>query len=110
MSVYLSGLCDYQVLPDEVNLSLQEEEIQHHAASIISRCGKAVEDGQVSAVVLLLPLRVAGNRCRIVQRCGEILRMLERIEGSFGVARAFKGELMEIWAEREDMTQLGCSR
>ena len=26
MSIYLSGLCDYQVLPEELDLSLQEEE------------------------------------------------------------------------------------
>lgn len=103
MSIYLSGLCDYQVLPEDVNLSLQEEEVQHHAESIISRCGKALEAGQISAVLLLLPLRVAGNRCRTWEGCGEILRMLQLIEGVFGVAAAFKGELMGIWAEREDM-------
>jgi hypothetical protein len=106
MSIYLSGLCDYQVLPDEVDLSLPEEEIQHHAESIISRCGKALNDGQVSVVLLLLPLRIAGNRCRTTDGCGEILRLLERIEGGFGVAASFKGELIGIWAEREDMTSL----
>ena len=104
MSIYLSGLSDYQVLPEAVNLSLPEEEIQHHAENIISRCGKALDNGQVSMVLLLLPLRVAGNRCRTLDGCGEILRMLERIEGGFGVAAAFKGELMRIWAGREDMT------
>jgi hypothetical protein len=103
MSIYLSGLSDYQVLPETVNLSLQEEEIQHHTESIISRTGKALDGGQVSAVLLLLPLRVAGNRCRTWEGCGEIMSLLERIEGGFGVAGAFKGELMGIWAEREDM-------
>jgi hypothetical protein len=104
MSIYLSGLSDYQVLPEAVNLSLPEDEIQHHAENIISRCGKALDDGQVSMVLLLLPLRFAGNRCRTWDGCGEILRMLERIEGGFGVAAAFKGELMGIWAGREDIT------
>jgi hypothetical protein len=104
MSIYLSGLSDYQVLPEAANLSLNEDEIQHHAKNIISRCGKALDAGQVSAVLLLLPLRVAGNRCRTLDGCGEILRMLKRIEGGFGVARAFKGELMGIWAGHEDMT------
>jgi hypothetical protein len=104
MSIYLSGLSDYQVLPEAVNVSLPEEEIQHHADNIISRCGKALEDGQVSMVLSLLPLRVAGNRCRALDGCGEILRMLKRIEGGFGVAAAFKGELMGIWAGRDDIT------
>jgi hypothetical protein len=106
MSIYLSGLCDYQVLPNEVGLSLQEEEIQYHAASIIFRCCKALDDGQISGVLLLLPLRVAGNRCRTAEGCGKILGMLTRIQGGFGVAAAFKGELMGIWAEREDMAWL----
>ena len=104
MSIYLSGLCDYQVIPEDVNLSLDEDEIQHHTESIISRCGKALDSGQISAVLLLLPLRVAGNRCRTLDGCGEILRLLERVGGEFGVAAAFKGELIEIWAERDDMT------
>jgi hypothetical protein len=104
MSIYLSGLSDYQVLPEAVNLSLPEQEIQHHTENIISRTHKALDDGHVSAVLLLLPLRVAGNRCRTLDGCGQILSMLERIEGGFGVAAAFKGELMGIWAGREDMT------
>jgi hypothetical protein len=104
MQIYLSGLCDYQVLPDEIaNLSLPEEQIQYHTQNIISGCGKALDDCQVSAVLLLLPLRVAGNRCRTAEGRSEILRLLARIEGGFGVAAAFKGELMGIWAEREDM-------
>jgi hypothetical protein len=103
MSIYLSGLCDYQVLPSKVNLSLQEEEIQYHTESIICRSGVALENSQVSAVLLLLPLRIAGNRCRTLNGFSEILRLLDRIEGGFAVARAFKGELMEIWAEREGM-------
>ena len=104
MLIYLSGLCDYQVLPDEIaNLSLPEEVIQYHTENIISRCGTALDECQVSAVLLLLPLRVAGNRCRTLDGCAEILRLLGRIEGGFGVAGAFRGELMGIWAEREDM-------
>lgn len=104
MSIYLSGLCDYQVLPDEVDLSLHEEEIQQHVKSIISGTGNALEAGPVSAVFLLLPLRIAGNRCRTLDECGEILRQLSRIERSFGAATAFKMELIGIWASRsEDM-------
>jgi hypothetical protein len=103
MSIYLSGLSDYQVLPESTQLSLQEEEIQHHTESIIFRTGKALDAGQVSAVLLLLPLRVAGNRCRTLDGCGEIMKLLERIEGGFGVAAAFKEELMGIWTEREDI-------
>lgn len=100
MSIYLSGLCDYQVLPDEVDVSLHEAEIEHHVKSIISRTGNALEVTQVSAVFLLLPLRIAGNRCRTLDGCDEILGQLSRIEGSFGAAMAFKLELMEVWASR----------
>ena len=104
MQIYLSGLSDYQVIPDEIaNLSLPEEEIQHHTQSIISKCGKALDECQVSAVLLLLPLRVAGNRCRSAEGCAEILRLLGRIEGGFGVAGAFRGELMGILSGREEM-------
>jgi len=100
MSIYLSGLCDYQVFPEEVDVSLQEEEIQHHVESIIFGSSMALETGQISTVFLLLPLRIAGNRCRTLEACTEILRQLSRIEGSFGAATAFNLELTGIWASR----------
>lgn len=104
MAIYLSGLGDYQVLPDDADVSLREEEIQHHTGSIISRGRIALEAGQVSALFLLLPLRIAGNRCRTSDGCDEILRQLCLIEGNFGVAAAFKSELIDIWASRLDLT------
>jgi hypothetical protein len=101
LSIYLSGIFDYTLSPLRTTLSLQPDEITAHLEGILTHSSEAQQQNQVSQVFLLLPLRIAGNRCSNSKQCREVLKRLDILRKQFAVAAAFRTEVLEMWAERE---------
>jgi hypothetical protein len=100
ISIYLSGIFDYTLSEICTTLSLRADEITIHLEGILTRSDEALQQNQVSQVFLLLPLRIAGNRCSSWKQCQEVLRRLDVLRTQFAVATAFKTELLHIWSSR----------
>jgi hypothetical protein len=100
ISIYLSGIFDYTLSEVCTILSLRADEITIHLEGILTRSDEALQQNQVSQVFLLLPLRIAGNRCSSSKQCHEVLRRLDVLRTQFAVAAAFKIELLDVWSSR----------
>lgn len=102
ISIYLSGIFDYILCSVRTGpgLSLQDDEVAIHREGILRFSSKALQQSQVSRVFLLLPLRIAGNRCSTTEQCREVFNRICALENEFAVAKAFKAELMQIWSSR----------
>jgi hypothetical protein len=100
ISIYLSGIFDYTLSEVCTTLSLQADEITLHLEGILARSDEALQKSHVSQVFLLLPLRIAGNRCRNLEQCREVLERLEVLQRQFAVATAFRTELLQMWSSR----------
>lgn len=102
MLIYLSGVFDHGTTtgqPADAPI-LQSQELAVFRDCVVDLCDLALEKGQVSSVLLLVPLRIAGNRCETSMQCRKILGLLCQVEKSFAVAVAFRRELVEIWTSR----------
>jgi hypothetical protein len=100
LSIYLSGVFDYTLSEVCAIPSLRDEEITVHLEGILKRSDEALQQSQTSRVFLLLPLRIAGNRCRNWKQCQEVLKRIDILRGQFAVATAFRTELLHIWSSR----------
>lgn len=102
MLIYLSGVFDHGISfcqPTNPPI-LDSREIAVYREGIIHLCDQALKQGRVSSVLLLVPLRIAGNRCDTSMQCRKVLDLVCQIKRSFAVAEAFRGELVEIWKSR----------
>lgn len=99
ISIYLSGIYDYNPVWKEhfTPPSLEPAEIQTHVNSILSRTAIALEKTNITSLLFLFPLRIAGARARTAQQQSEIQALLSRIQGDFKVASAFSSELSKLW-------------
>jgi hypothetical protein len=100
LSIYLSGIFDYTLSELRTTLSLRDDEISVHLEGILTRSDEALQQNQVSQVFLLLPLRIAGNRCSTSKQCYEVLKRLDMLRRQFAVAAAFRSELLDLWSSR----------
>jgi hypothetical protein len=100
LSIYLSGVFDYIISEVCAIPSLQDEEITVHLEGILKRSDEAIQHSQTSRVFLLLPLRIAGNRCSNWKECQEVLKRLDILRDQFAVATAIRTELLQIWSSR----------
>lgn len=100
LSIYLSGIFDYTLSGVCTVPFSREAEITTHLEGILKRSDEALQQSQVSQVFLLLPLRIAGNRCSNSKQCQEVLKRLDILQGQFAVATAFRGELLQMWSSR----------
>jgi hypothetical protein len=100
ISIYLSSIFDYILSEVCTTISLQAEEITLHLEGILTRSDEALQQNQVSQVFLLLPLRIAGNRCSTSKQCYEVLKRLDVLRRQFAVAAAFRSELLDLWSSR----------
>ena len=100
LSIYLSGVFDYTLSEVCAIPSLQDEEITVHLEGILKRSDEAVRQSQTSCVFLLLPLRIAGNRCSNWKQCQEVLDRIDVLRDQFAVATAFRTELLHTWSSR----------
>jgi hypothetical protein len=100
LSIYLSGVFDYTLSEVCATPSLRDEEIMIHLEGILKRSDEAIQHSQTSRVFLLLPLRIAGNRCSSWKQCQEVLKRIDILRDQFAVATAFRTELLQIWSSR----------
>ena len=100
LSIYLSGVFDYMLSKVCAIPSLRDEEITVHLENILKRSDEALRQSQTSRVFLLLPLRIAGNRCSTWKQCQEVLNRIDVLRDQFAVATAFRTELLQIWSSR----------
>jgi hypothetical protein len=105
-SIYLSGIFDYS-FPQWQNLhilvpTLPEIEVQLHLTSILVNSRKALEGTNLSPLLFLFPLRVAGSRSREVWQREEVLDLLKLVRGGFAVAGAFIVDLEQRWHWRDE--------
>jgi hypothetical protein len=100
LSIYLSGVFDYTLSEVCAIPSLRDDEIEVHLEGILTRSDEAIQHSQTSRVFLLLPLRIAGNRCSNWKQCQEVLSRIDILRDRFAVATAFRTELLQIWSSR----------
>lgn len=100
LSIYLSGVFDYTLSEVCATPSLRDDEITVHLEGILKRSDEAIQHSQTSRVFLLLPLRIAGNRCSNWKQCQEVLNRIDTLRDQFAVATAFRTELLQIWSSR----------
>lgn len=119
ISIYLSGIYDYD--PTTWSLShndnnniittavpvLSQDEIQANVNHILDRTAVALEHTNVTPLVFLFPLRIAGARSTTTtttttsadQQQRRIRALLAHISCSFSVANAISSDLGQVWAE-----------
>lgn len=102
VSIYLSGIFDYTLCGtcDSTGISLTDNELTIHVEGILRWSEESLRHNQVSHVFLLIPLRIAGNRCSNSKQCQGVLKRLEILQGQFAVAAAFRTELLQLWSSR----------
>jgi len=100
LSIYLSGIFDYTLSEVCAIPSLRDDEIAVHLEGILKRSDEALQRSSTSRVFLLLPLRIAGNRCSSWKQCQEVLSRIDILRDQFAVATAFRTELLQIWSSR----------
>lgn len=111
-SIYLSGVFDYEIVHwQELGIvvsTLGEDEIQTHVKTILELSQVLIKSSDVSPVLLLFPLRVAGARAFEAWQQNCIIGLLGEIEVTFSVATAFKVELQKVWDWRRSSSPVLC--
>lgn len=107
-SIYLSGIFDYE-MPYWQDLgisvpSLSEAQIQTHLHSILSLVQRSFDATNLSPLLFLLPLRIAGARARAKFQQDWIKDLLARVGDGYAVGSAFTAELNELWVDRAAST------
>ncbi|KAG9254537.1 uncharacterized protein F5Z01DRAFT_687352 [Emericellopsis atlantica] len=97
ISIYLSGVFDYEILHWRhwgiLVSTITEDQVQEHVRTILALTALALERSNLSPLLFLFPLRIAGARsCQPWQR-ERVLQLLARVGASFAVAGAFQMEL-----------------
>lgn len=100
ISLYLSGIFDH-ILP-RICLIAQssDHEAMAHIEGILQHSDEVLQQSQVSHVFVLLPLRIAGNRCSSTSHCREVLKRVELLQGQFAIAGTVRDELLKTWSLR----------
>lgn len=110
ISIYLSGVYDYDMvlwrrwcIPVP---TLAEEDVQRHVSTILSSASYALERTNISHLLYLFPLRVAGARCINKRWRDQVLMLLRRVGTNFIVAQEFEMELSMLWNQDKDITSI----
>lgn len=103
-SIYLSGVFDYEMMHwDNMGIlvpNLSEDEIQAHVQVILEISSVILKASDISPLLILFPLRVAGARSWQKWQQEHIQTLLEVVQQTFLVASAFKAELGQVWEDR----------
>lgn len=101
ISIYLSGIFDYEITHwHNIGLippTLDEETIQMHTNAILGLSNRALDTTNLSPLLFLFPLRIAGARSRTRWQRDWIARLVTRIGSRFAVAAAISTELNHVW-------------
>ncbi|KAL7944915.1 fungal-specific transcription factor domain-containing protein [Trichoderma barbatum] len=101
ISIYLSGIFDYE-MPYWHRLglippTLDEQTVQTHTNTILGLSNLALDTTNLSPLLFLFPLRIAGARSRTRWQRDWISKLLSRIGSGFAVATAIATELSYVW-------------
>lgn len=101
ISIYLSGIFDYEI-PHWHRLglippTLDEQTVQTHTNTILGLSNLALDTTNLSPLLFLFPLRIAGARSRTKWQRDWITKLIYRIGGGFAVANAIATELSYVW-------------
>lgn len=100
ISIYLSGVYDHDQIWEAYGIttpSLPQKEVQQNVGKILDRTASALNETNVTALVFLFPLRIAGARVKTVEQQEKIRALLTQISSSFSVANAISSDLGEVW-------------
>jgi len=103
ISIYLSGVYDYDHIWNTYDIKtpiLSQFQIESHANKILENISLALEETNVTPLVFLFPLRIAGARAKTDAQQKQIRLLLARISRSFRVANAISSDLGGVWASR----------
>lgn len=109
-SIYLSGNFDYDT-PHWKTLgvptpTLASEETEAYTAEILHHSDLALRTTDISGILLLFPVRVAGARAIHHWQRQCVRTLLLMIGQRFAVAKPFLEELDELWEWRDEQRQL----
>ena len=105
ISLYLSGVFDGTLFGGRSAAQLSENERTGHIEGILQRSDEVLQQSEVSHVFLLLPLRIAGNRCSNMTSCREVMRRIDDLQSHFAIAGTVKNELLKEWSSRSLYTR-----
>lgn len=101
ISIYLSGCFDYELSHWQrlglVVPTLDEATVQHHVSAIMRLTDLGLKHTQLSPLVFLFPLRIAGARSYTQRQRDAVLGLVARIGVSFAVASAIRDDLGAFW-------------
>lgn len=101
ISIYLSGIFDYEITHwHNIGLippTLDEETVQMHTNAILGLSNLALDTTNLSPLLFLFPLRIAGARSRTRWQRDWVARLVTRIGGGFAVAAAISADLSHVW-------------
>ncbi|RFU76991.1 c6 finger domain-containing [Trichoderma arundinaceum] len=101
ISIYLSGIFDYEITYwNRLGLippTLDEQTVQTHANTILQLSNLALDTTNLSPLLFLFPLRIAGARSRTQWQRDWVARLVNRIGSGFAVAAAITVELNHVW-------------
>lgn len=104
ISIYLSGTYDYSHLWETYGVPtpiLAQPEIQQHVNTILDITSVSLKETNVTGLLFLFPLRIAGARALTIEQRMRIHALLGEITRSFRAACAFTSDLGELWADPE---------
>ncbi|UKZ64928.1 uncharacterized protein TrAtP1_006133 [Trichoderma atroviride] len=101
ISIYLSGIFDYEITNwHNIGLippTLDEETVQMHTNTILGLSNLALDTTNLSPLLFLFPLRIAGARSRTRWQRDWVAKLVTRIGSGFAVAAAISTELSHVW-------------
>jgi hypothetical protein len=102
ISIFLSGVFDYSTTWTMNGISaptLSEVEIQQHVQKMLTASTVALKTSNLSALLFLFPLRIAGARAVNIEQRTQIQGLLAEIACNFKAAEAFISQLRALWAD-----------
>lgn len=111
ISIYLSGIFDYELLHwQRLNIAvaiLDQATIVQHLHTILALTELGLDRTTLSPLVFLFPLRIAGSRSRYQWQRDQVVALVERVGQAFAVASAIKLDLMYVWKMRRVVEEEG---
>jgi Fungal specific transcription factor domain len=113
ISIYLSGTYDYSRLWNSYGIPtpiLGQTEIQQDVNNILHTTSHALKQTNVTGLLFLFPLSIAGARAVTIEQRKRIHALLAEITGNFRAANAFTSDLQELWANPESKCNVTAER
>lgn len=100
ISIYHSGIYDYSLAWSRYAVTtpaLKSQEIQQHVRTILELTTQSLRHTNLSGLLFLVPLRIAGARATSSEQRSRISTILAGITSTFRAAGAVSSDLEELW-------------